>query len=299
MKIYMTRSLIWAISAVLLGGYAPQASSQDALISTCNIRGSVKVVVAGVTTSYPLTCVNPTAQDATGQDDSELVGTTQLGVPAVTNVAAVSAPFAASERLESPDSIMFGAYAGASGVGMVQGGVMATDVAGWTSCAVPTQYADLHCDVAMTIGTLVVGGQAVPVPSGPIPINTQIPIASLGLAVNLPGLGGLPGLGVVNVPLQGKLTLNNIVITEVGTNALRIEHAPLALELAGGLYVGAIPVAVNIKIEDYTEGYISYGELRADSVPCSAQGASYYNCMSGASASPYTRGCSAIAMCRD
>lgn len=295
----LARSLMWAISAVLLSGYAPQAFSQDAIISTCNIQGSVKVTVGSVTKSYQLACVNPTAQDATGQDDSELVGTTQLGVPAVANIAEVSAPFAASERLESPDSILFGAYAGASGVGMVQGGVMATDVAGWTSCAIPTQYADLHCDVAMTIGTLVVGGQVVPVPSGPIPINTQIPIVNLGLAVNLAGFGGLPGLGVVNVPLQGTLTLNNLAITEVGTNALRIEHAPIALEAAGGLFVGAIAVAVEIKVEDYEDGYISYGALAADSVPCSQLGASYYNCVVGVEANPYTRSCSAITMCRE
>jgi hypothetical protein len=45
-------------------------------------------------------------------------------------------------------------------------------------------------------------------------------------------------------------------------------------------------------------GYISYGALRRDNVPCSVRGASYYNCRAGAQANPYTRGCSKIAGCR-
>ncbi|CAN6338532.1 unnamed protein product [Urochloa humidicola] len=45
-------------------------------------------------------------------------------------------------------------------------------------------------------------------------------------------------------------------------------------------------------------GYISYGALRRDNVPCSRRGASYYNCRSGAQANPYHRGCSRITRCR-
>ncbi|KAJ1297168.1 hypothetical protein BS78_01G357000 [Paspalum vaginatum] len=48
-----------------------------------------------------------------------------------------------------------------------------------------------------------------------------------------------------------------------------------------------------------TAQYISYSALARDSVPCSVPGASYYNCQPGAEANPYTRGCSAIAQCRD
>ncbi|KAF3322803.1 Rapid alkalinization factor [Carex littledalei] len=48
-----------------------------------------------------------------------------------------------------------------------------------------------------------------------------------------------------------------------------------------------------------TTGYISYGALVADSVPCSVTGASYYNCKPGAAANPYTRSCTAITQCRD
>jgi hypothetical protein len=45
-------------------------------------------------------------------------------------------------------------------------------------------------------------------------------------------------------------------------------------------------------------GYISYGALRRDNVPCSRRGASYYNCRPGAQANPYHRGCSRITRCR-
>ncbi|KAL3629918.1 hypothetical protein CASFOL_026230 [Castilleja foliolosa] len=47
-----------------------------------------------------------------------------------------------------------------------------------------------------------------------------------------------------------------------------------------------------------TRGYISYGALHRNNVPCSRRGASYYNCRPGARANPYSRGCTAITRCR-
>ncbi|XP_058200145.1 rapid alkalinization factor-like [Rhododendron vialii] len=47
-----------------------------------------------------------------------------------------------------------------------------------------------------------------------------------------------------------------------------------------------------------TTKYISYGVLERDFVPCSIKGTSYYNCVLGGQANPYTRGCSAITQCR-
>ncbi|KAK9691926.1 hypothetical protein RND81_09G229300 [Saponaria officinalis] len=47
-----------------------------------------------------------------------------------------------------------------------------------------------------------------------------------------------------------------------------------------------------------TGGYISYGALNKNRVPCSRRGASYYNCQPGAQANPYSRGCSNISRCR-
>jgi hypothetical protein len=45
-------------------------------------------------------------------------------------------------------------------------------------------------------------------------------------------------------------------------------------------------------------GYISYGALRRNQVPCNRRGASYYNCRPGGQANPYHRGCSRITRCR-
>lgn len=44
--------------------------------------------------------------------------------------------------------------------------------------------------------------------------------------------------------------------------------------------------------------YISYGALRANSVPCNRRGSSYYNCNKRQRANPYRRGCSTITRCR-
>ncbi|RCV25408.1 hypothetical protein SEVIR_5G163700v4 [Setaria viridis] len=51
-------------------------------------------------------------------------------------------------------------------------------------------------------------------------------------------------------------------------------------------------------LQNQNNGYISYGALRRDNVPCSVRGASYYNCRPGAQANPYSRGCNAITRCR-
>ncbi|XP_058197769.1 protein RALF-like 22 [Rhododendron vialii] len=43
--------------------------------------------------------------------------------------------------------------------------------------------------------------------------------------------------------------------------------------------------------------YISYGALRANNVPCTKRGRSYYNCNTRGRANPYSRGCSRITRC--
>ncbi|KAK9989236.1 hypothetical protein SO802_029475 [Lithocarpus litseifolius] len=43
--------------------------------------------------------------------------------------------------------------------------------------------------------------------------------------------------------------------------------------------------------------YISYGALRANSVPCGRRGHSYYNCQRRQRANPYRRGCNIITHC--
>lgn len=44
-------------------------------------------------------------------------------------------------------------------------------------------------------------------------------------------------------------------------------------------------------------GYISYGALQRDNVPCNVRGNSYYNCNSHQRTNPYSRGCTQITHC--
>ncbi|KAF6991360.1 hypothetical protein CFC21_008450 [Triticum aestivum] len=99
--------------------------------------------------------------------------------------------------------------------------------------------------------------------------------------------------------------------------------AAAALLLARGAEAGAgeVPLSWELGVEDVADdgfgfagaggdeavarrvlqsgnGYISYGALRRDNVPCSLRGTSYYNCRPGGQANPYSRGCSAITRCR-
>ncbi|CAM0875345.1 unnamed protein product [Alopecurus aequalis] len=82
-------------------------------------------------------------------------------------------------------------------------------------------------------------------------------------------------------------------------------EAPLSWELGvtgvaddGYGFTGGDDDAVVRRVLQQNNGYISYGALRRDNVPCSQRGASYYNCRPGAQSNPYSRGCSAITRCR-
>ncbi|KAL4580352.1 hypothetical protein LXL04_016542 [Taraxacum kok-saghyz] len=44
-------------------------------------------------------------------------------------------------------------------------------------------------------------------------------------------------------------------------------------------------------------GYISYGAMQKNNVPCSQRGQSYYDCNSRGHANPYSRGCNIITRC--
>ncbi|PIN18344.1 hypothetical protein CDL12_09004 [Handroanthus impetiginosus] len=44
-------------------------------------------------------------------------------------------------------------------------------------------------------------------------------------------------------------------------------------------------------------GYISYGALNRNNVPCNRRGRSYYNCGGHQKANPYTRGCTRASRC--
>ncbi|KAL1567176.1 hypothetical protein AAHA92_02684 [Salvia divinorum] len=44
-------------------------------------------------------------------------------------------------------------------------------------------------------------------------------------------------------------------------------------------------------------GYISYGALARNKIPCDQKGKSYYNCRQHEAANPYNRGCTRITSC--
>ncbi|GKC49765.1 rapid alkalinization factor [Tanacetum coccineum] len=44
-------------------------------------------------------------------------------------------------------------------------------------------------------------------------------------------------------------------------------------------------------------GYISYGAMQKNNVPCNQRGQSYYDCNSRGQANPYSRGCNVITRC--
>ncbi|KAL6543274.1 hypothetical protein OROHE_010794 [Orobanche hederae] len=44
-------------------------------------------------------------------------------------------------------------------------------------------------------------------------------------------------------------------------------------------------------------GYISYGAIGRNNVPCNRRGQSYYNCNSHQKANPYSRGCTRATQC--
>nr|XP_043630995.1 protein RALF-like 22 [Erigeron canadensis] len=44
-------------------------------------------------------------------------------------------------------------------------------------------------------------------------------------------------------------------------------------------------------------GYISYGAMHRNNVPCNQRGQSYYDCNSRGEANPYNRGCNVITRC--
>ncbi|GFP78621.1 protein ralf-like 19 [Phtheirospermum japonicum] len=44
-------------------------------------------------------------------------------------------------------------------------------------------------------------------------------------------------------------------------------------------------------------GYISYGAMSRNTVPCNQRGQSYYNCNSHQKANPYNRGCTKATKC--
>jgi hypothetical protein len=78
---------------------------------------------------------------------------------------------------------------------------------------------------------------------------------------------------------------------------MNIANTISALSLAFAMIGGAVMIAP-APAHAANSGFISFGALKKDQVPCSKRGASAQNCRPGKQANPHTRGCSAITRCR-
>lgn len=294
MNVSMTpRALAGALAGALTltaVAHAPLAAAQNtdltsASVRTCNVKGVVRITVLGITTTTPLACVNPTTQTAPGNDDSALADTTTLGIPAVANLATVSAPFGESDWTNTPQVTWLFGDAGASNISLAQGMVQTSDVAGYMSCDSTAGLSTFICEVAMTLGATTIGGFPVVLPPQPIPLNYTIPVIGLHLAVH-------PlGLPLLNIPVSGQLVLNKLTATSTGSSSLTVEHAPLSLILAGSVTVlGIGAIAAELELVDY------------DNVKISGEGATAVNvCINDATDNPTadtTHGCSSYAEAR-
>lgn len=246
----MKANLQRAVFAILAScgicpAFAQDTSITSVTVGTCNLSGSVKVTVLGVVTTAALPCVNPTGVNAPGMDQDELAGTTTLGVPAVANVATVSAPKGESAygNLAIGTTTLLG-YETLDYASAMQGQIVTGGMAGGIVC--DSSGGTITCGAATGVASLQVGGQTVVLPSDPIPLNYTIPIANLSLAVNV------LGVGLLNIPVSGNIVLNKVSVTGTSTHPL-IHHALFQASLAGSVSVlGLGLVSVEATVVDDT-----------------------------------------------
>ncbi len=238
-----------AIAAMALAHAGP-ARAQDADLGTasaetCNVTGGVTVRLLGLTTTWPIGCLNPTRQIASGADDAALADTTVVGVPAVANVATVRAPFGDSTWSDEPNTTALTVDAGAAAVDLVQDMVRSGDVRGLLRCATTTGNATIECIAGTTIGLLTINGQPVAIPPDPIPFNHTIAVADLPVRLTL------AGLPAISLRLGGRVVINQLSVRGIGTSSAEVAHAPLHVELRGTTQVlGLGLLDVEIRVTD-------------------------------------------------
>ncbi|PIN03771.1 hypothetical protein CDL12_23694 [Handroanthus impetiginosus] len=105
------------------------------------------------------------------------------------------------------------------------------------------------------------------------------------------------------------LVLLMVALATMATAASAKEHAihfGLRPQVDGhGLVADALELDEELLMESESArrqlgqagGYISYGALNRNNVPCNRRGQSYYNCNSHQKANPYSRGCTRVTNC--
>lgn len=222
---------------------AQSADVASAEAETCNIDGNVSVTLLGITTSYPLPCVNETDQPSPGTDTASLVGTQAINVPVLSNVASVTAPVGESRYRNITNATVLFTQTGAEDVGLAQGVIGVDGVTSQLHCSTVTDSETVRCLTYFSIGDLQVNGQSVQLPPGGVPMGYTVPVTGASLSLTL---GGIP---VVVTGMSGNVVLNDVNFIPA-EHALTIEQIPVSVDLTGSvslLGVGLVQVHVTVR----------------------------------------------------
>lgn len=235
-----------------LESYSPYTKAQDsdlksALMETCNVRGSVTITVLDIPVTTPLICANQSKESAPGDDVSDLAGTSIVDVPGIANLATIQAPSGESLWVDSTSTTTLFGDASASELNLLQGNIQVADVDGWALCNSSTGSAETVCGLGMKLGSLLVNGQPVAIPSQPIPFNYGVAISGIVIQVNVLGV-------IYRVPLSGSLVLNKVTLANNDTTSPDLAYAPVSLSLSGAVDgPGGSKLGVDLQLDDYAE----------------------------------------------
>jgi hypothetical protein len=263
--------------------FAQNADLTSASVNTCNVKGSVSITVLGVTTTLPITCINPSQETAAGNDEDSTTGNVNVGVPGVVNVADLAAPYGESNYVNGPNETSLVGATTVDDASLVQDVIAASGVRGLLICESTTGEDSLRCSAGTEIAQLLVNGQAVVLPPSPIPLNYPVAVAGGAVQITVPGLGLL-----VSVPVSGSLTLNEVITHGAGTQQLTVEHAPLHARLDGQVTVAGIGIIkLTIDAVDYSSFDYSWEETYEYTVVKVVSSNPYFACLSpGGTCSP-------------
>lgn len=223
--------------------WAQNADLASAEVNTCNIDGYVSITVLGITTQYPVSCINGSQQSTPGTDTASLLGTQTANVTVVNSIASVTAPVGVSDYATTPSHTTLFGETGAENVSLAQGLVGVDGVVAQLQCSSTTSQQTLPCAVYMTVGGVSINGSSASLPADPIPFGYQIPVSNLAITATV------LGVPVTFSNLSGTVTLNQLNVSRTGS-LLKIEHVPVAVDLTGStqvLGIGLIGIGVHVR----------------------------------------------------
>lgn len=233
--------LFLAIASCAIGftAWGVSAPARASSTGTCNLEGNITLSLLGVPLTAPVECVNPTHREVDGTDEEQLLGSQEVGVPLMDDVATLKAPYGGSKVVTGPTSATFMGRTSVAKADLLQGTIHTDDSAGGLLCTETSS--EVHCVVAADVVGLSFLGQPLSAPPQPIPPNYDIALSGASLNFNLPGLA--------EVSFSGKATLNHVDVKDNGTGELRVTQGPLALTLTGHAYmlgIGLIDASITL-----------------------------------------------------